>query len=208
MLCPMLRRARRLEPYYDPAHLNERAAENLRFIRETMEHTSRFTAVPGRGMVLIGLTALVAAAIAASRSAAGTWLLVWEVEAAVAITTGLLAILHKAGMSRVRLLAPPARKFALGLAPPLLAGAILTPALQHQGLGSVLPGMWLLLYGAGVMTGGTYSIRIVPLMGLCFVALGAIALYTPDAWADWLLALGFGGLHVGFGIVIARRYGG
>ncbi|HEX5520602.1 MAG TPA: hypothetical protein VFX29_02860, partial [Longimicrobiaceae bacterium] len=100
------------------------------------------------------------------------------------------------------------QKFVLSLAPPMAAGALLTLVLFRAGMVGVLPGTWLLLFGASVVTAGAFSVRIIPVMGICFMLLGALALLAPPAWGDALLALGFGALLIGFGAVIARRYGG
>lgn len=182
--------------------------DHLRFIRETMEGAACFTAVSGIGEVATGVTALAAAWVAAGQGTAWGWLLVWLWEALFAflITTG--AIVWKARRSQEELFSRPGRRFALGLFPPLIAGALLTPVLFTSGNVDVLPGLWLLLYGTGVVTGGAFSVRTVPVMGLAFMGLGAVALMTPASWGDALLAAGFGGLHIVFGALIAWRHGG
>jgi hypothetical protein len=85
---------------------------------------------------------------------------------------------------------------------------MLTVVLWRGQMANALPGTWLLLYGTAVVAGGAFSVRIVPVMGMCFMLLGAAALYAPAAWGDYLMAAGFGGLHVIFGVIIARRHGG
>lgn len=196
---------RAADPTPEPPHLAERAADNLRFIRSAMESSSRFTDVSGVGMVLIGMTA---AAIAAAASSQATAVLVWEAEAVVAVTIGLLATLRKAQGGWERLLAAPGRKFLLGLAPPLAAGGVLTVVLQRDGLLDLLPGMWLVVYGAAIASAGAFSVRILPTLGFCFMLIGTIAFLAPPSAAPWLLGAGFGGLHIVFGAIIARRYGG
>jgi hypothetical protein len=182
--------------------------DNLRFIRETMEGAAYFTAVSGLGEMTVGLTALAAAYLAARQPTAWEWLQVWLWEALVAfvITTG--AIIWKARRSQADLFSRPGQRFALGLFPPLIAGALLTPVLFTSGNVDFLPGLWLLLYGTGVVTGGAFSVRTVPVMGLAFMGVGAAAFVVPAAWGNALLAAGFGGLHLLFGAVIARRHGG
>lgn len=192
----------------EPPRLADRAADNLRFIRAAMESSSRFTDVSGIGMMLIGLTALVATLAAVAQPSDLRAVLVWEAEAGVAVTIGLLATLRKAGRRWQRLLSAPARKFLLGLAPPLAAGGVLTLALQREGHLELLPGMWLVVYGGAIAAGGAFSVSILPTLGLSFMALGAVALLGPAAWGWWLMGLGFGGLHLVFGAVVTRRYGG
>lgn len=195
----------RFEP---PRALHARAMDNLAYIRETMEGAACFTAVSGVGEIAVGVTALVAALVAARQARPHGWLAVWLVEALVAflLTTG--ASLWKARRAGQSIFSGPGRRFALSLFPPLLAGALLTAVLYPAGLVAALPGTWLLLYGAGIATGGAFSVRIVPVMGLSFMAAGALALFAPAAWADALLAAGFGGLHLLFGALIAWRHGG
>jgi hypothetical protein len=191
-----------------PVPIHSHALDNLRFIRETMERAGSFTAVPGLGFVAIGASALFAALIAARETSTGVWLITWLGEAVVALVVGFWAMLAKARAARLPLLSAAGRKFALSLAPPLLVCALLTLVLYRGGLTDAIPGVWLLLYGTGVVTGGAFSVRVVPIMGLCFMLGGAAAVFSPPAWANWYMAACFGGLHVVFGIVIARRYGG
>ena len=192
----------------ETAALHDHAIANLRFIRETMESATAFTAVPGWGGVVMGVTALIAAFLAAMQTNRNMWLSVWLGEAAVAILVGGWATDHKARAMRSPLFSGPGRRFALSFTPPLLVGALMTTVLYRAGLSELLPGLWLLLYGTGFVTGGAFSVRIVPVMGLCFMALGTVALLGPPAWETALLAMGFGGLHIVFGTIIARRYGG
>lgn len=188
--------------------LHERAAENLRFIRETMERAGGFTAVPGWGGVAMGATALAAAALAARQPTPGRWLAVWLGEALLAVALALGAMALKARRSSTRLFSAAGRKFVLSFFPPVLAGALLTAALYREGDPALLPGVWLLLYGVGVVTAGTFSVRVVPIMGGCILLLGAAALFSPATWGDAYLAAGFGALEIGFGLWIARRHGG
>ena len=189
-------------------HSTPDPAADLRFIRDTMERSASFTAVPGLGQVILGLTALAAAWLAARQSTSSEWLKVWLAEGVLAAIIAFISIRWKANRRGLPIFTGPGRRVALGLFPPLIAGALLTFLLQRAGLQSALAPAWLLLYGAGIITGGAYSVSIVPVMGLCFMATGTLAVIAPAAWANWFLAVGFGGLHIIFGLLIARRHGG
>ena len=188
--------------------INDRAIENLQFIRETMERAGSFTAVPGWGGILMGVSAILTALVSGHLPSRNLWFAAWLGEAALALAIGGWAMLQKAKAVQSPLLVGPGRKFALSLCPAMIAGAALTLVLYRGGLFQLMPGTWLLLYGVSVVTSGTFSVKVVPIMGLCFMALGIIALLSPLAFANWFMAAGFGGLHIAFGIVIARRYGG
>lgn len=194
--------------FEEPPALHERAMDNLRFIRETMERASAFTGISGWGQVAIGVTALITAFIAARQSTFQVWLSVWIGEALISLLIAGWSMDRKARAARLPLLSGPGRKVAFSLSPPLIVGALLTVVLYQSGLTKPIPGVWLLLYGTGVVTGGMFSVPIVPIMGLCFMALGAVTLFSPPGFANWFLAAGFGGLHIAFGAIIARRYGG
>ncbi len=205
-------------PLRDPPALHDRAIQDLSFIRRTMEGAASFTDVPGWGLALTGVTALIAAGVAAIQPTAIRWLGVWLLEALLGATLGTALMLRKMQLRSGPgpTLSVPARKFLLGFWPAVIAGAILTVSLADRGgmwqpgsrAPEVLPGLWLLLYGVGVVTAGAFSVRAVPLMGIGFMCLGAVALLVPTLPGDLLLAAGFGGLQIAFGAYIARRHGG
>ncbi len=181
--------------------------DNLRFIRQTMESATAFTAISGWGVVIVGCTAVLATVLAHG-STPGRWLAVWLGEAVLSFLIAGGATVRKARNSRQPVFSQPGKRFALSFSPPMIVGALLTLVLYRAGLNDAIPGMWLLVYGTGIVTGGAFSGRVVPVMGLSFMALGAAVLFLPVAFVDWLMLAGFGGLHVVFGFLIARRYGG
>lgn len=201
--------ARKLIPSESPpVALHDRAMDNLRYIRETMERSASFTHVSGIGGVVMGAVALTAAALAQSVETQVLWLAIWLGAAALSGGVAILFMARKSRAEGVSLLTGPGRKFTWNVIPPLVAGGVLTAALLRLGFIDLMPGMWLLLYGTSVVTGGSYSVRSVPLMGGAFMLAGAAALMTPTAWGDLWMAAGFGGLHIVFGIVIWRKHGG
>jgi len=185
-----------------------RAFEDLRFIRETMARASSFTAIPGWGTVIMGVTALVAAALAARQPTPDGWFVIWQAEAWLALIIGVSAMIQKARRLEAPLFSGAGGRFVFGFGPPLMAGAVLTAVLHSLGLFEALPGTWLLLYGTAVVTGGAFSVRAVRVMGLCFMLVGVIAFVTPPSWGDALMATGFGGFNILFGALIALRHGG
>lgn len=192
----------------DPEPLGDQALESLRFIRSTMEASTAFTAVPGRGMVAMGLIGAAGAAAAARQASPGAWLAVWLLTGALAAGVGFAAMVLKARAADSPLLVGSGRRFALAFLPPVLAAVLLTFAIARVERHELLPGMWMLLYGVATMAGGTFSVRVIPAMGACFALAGLIALFAPAAWGDASMALTFGALHVGFGAVVWRRHGG
>ena len=196
-----------LAPREEPPALQARALDELSFIRRTMEQAGSFTMVSGWAQVAIGALAVVAAWVARGQPTPHTWLAVWVGAAALALAIAFLGLLYKARATGASPFAGPARRFAMAFGLPLLSGGALTVALDRAGMGGLLPGTWLLLFGTAVACGGAFSVRIVPVMGLCFMTLGVAALFAPGA-GDLFMALGFGGLLMGFGVAIARRHGG
>ena len=190
-----------------PVGLHAHAMDNLQYIRRTLERAGEFTAVPGKGGVLMGVVGVMAGRLAVSQASAGGWLAVWSSAAVVAMAIGIVGAALKSRRFKTPLLSGPGRKFIAGFAPALLAGAVLTVVFYRAGIVGFLPGVWLLLYGAAVLAAGSASVRVVPIMGACFMLVGTAALFLPG-WNDVLLPVGFGGLHLIFGTAIAVKYGG
>jgi hypothetical protein len=191
-----------------PPSLHGRAMDNLQFIRKTMERSTHFTAVPGYGGIFMGLTAIGAAFIANQQVLIKDWLIVWAVEAVLAFAIGLFAMWQKSKIANVLLNSAPAKKFAMSFLPPLICAFVITIGLWRLGHFETLIPVWILLYGAAVIMGGSFSVKSVPIMGWCFIALGTLAFVLPANFGNSMMALSFGILHIVFGAIIARRFGG
>jgi hypothetical protein len=198
----------RVEPERQPRSISSRAADDLTFIRSAMERSSAFTAIPGAGGVVMGVIGLVAAVVGARQPTPDRWLATWLVAAFFAVIVALVAMVWKARRAGLTLTSTSARRFALGIGAPLVAGAAITYELWAVRSFTAMAPAWLLLYGAGVLAGGMFSVPVVRAVGVCFMAAGIAAVLTPPEWGNIWLAIGFGGLHVGFGAYIARNLGG
>jgi len=192
----------------EPIPLHSRAIEDLSFIRETMERATTVTSVPGWGGAAMGVTAVLAAWVASRQGSRAEWLAVWLGEAVVALGIGGVTMVRKAELTGSSLRTRTGRLFVTSFVPPILAGAVLTVACHYLGFSRVLPGVWLLLYGTAVVTAGAFSVRLVPIMGACFMALGVAAALAPPALGPVAMVVGFGGLHVVFGTLVVRGHGG
>jgi len=188
--------------------MQARAMDNLRFIRGIMESAATFTAVSGWGRVVIGVTAIGAALIGARQTLPSTWVATWLAEAGIAMGISIASMTIKSHAANQPLLTGTFRKLVLSFSPAMFAGVVLTALFVQHGLFSWLPGSWMLLYGAAVISAGTYSTRSVPVMGAAFMAAGAVAFLVPPSWHTIMMIAAFGGLHIVFGVLIARRHGG
>ena len=189
--------------------LHDHALHNIRYIREAMERSTAFTSIPGWGGVAIGLSA-VATSIIAARLALQPrmWVAAWLADAVIAAVIAAVTILIKARRVGVSLASPPARRFFVSYSAPLIAAALITLALFRAGVFAPLPSVWLLLYGASFISSGAFSIRLVPILGVLFMLLGLAACFVSLPIGNMLMGAGFGGLHIVFGYLIARSYGG
>ncbi|MBX3175918.1 MAG: hypothetical protein KF886_01015 [Candidatus Hydrogenedentes bacterium] len=201
-----------------PVALHDRAMENLSFIRDAMERSEPFTGISGKGLIAMGLLALAGGHAARLHRSPDWWIYTWLAVAVLGCVAGLATMCWKMRNLDRPSVARATRRFALNVAPAVLAGVFLTEIFYELGLNALMPGLWLLLYGTGVVAGGALSVRIIPAMGGYLMILGAVALF----WTQWgeqpfaranpvgeiAMVLGFGGGHIVTGAIIWRRYGG
>ena len=184
-------------------NLDMHAIATLRYIRASMDGAGS-VAIPGSSGIAMGGIALVATALSMMPDLARHWLVIWLVAAPLAAIVGAVLLAKSGSIATFVATGTPGRKLALGLLPSLFAGAVMTAVLWRADLTAAIPGTWLLLYGCGLISASVSTTAVVAWMGLCFAGLGVVALLGPVALHLPLLALGFGGLHIVFGILIAR----
>ena len=195
-------------PSASPPALSDRAIENLRYIREAMERAEPVTIISGWGIAAAGGVAFVATAATVRMPMGTRWIVTWVTAAVVAFAVSLGGTMRKANRNETPFLSAATQRLALAFFPGMFIAAILTGALLRIGLRELVVPLWLLAYGAAVTAAGMFSVRIIPVMGVCFILLGTLAAFFPRGFETWFMAAGFGALHVLFGVLIARRYGG
>jgi hypothetical protein len=190
-----------------PIPIEDRALGTLAYIRRSIE-TSGSLAVPGMAGVVMGCIGLLAAATASTPRWAPSWPAIWTFAGAIAFLVGGALMARETAQSGHARYLGPVRKFLLCLCPALFAGAVLTAVLWRAAMFSLLPGTWLLLYGCAVLSASTVTIpstmRLISIMGALFVGLGSLAFVLPAQTHTWILGIGFGALHILFGMLIGR----
>lgn len=182
--------------------VHEHAEGQLRVIRAAMERAGSFTAVSGWGGVLMGGVGIAAGHLAGRSHEPREWALVWLMAAGVAVPVGVATAMYRARTAGVDLAAGVARRFVLCLATPVVAGVVLSAGLLQRESYELLPTVWLTLYGTGVVVAGVFSTRLITVLGVGFMVLGAAAAFAPWWLATVLVAVGFGGLHILAGLTV------
>ncbi len=190
-----------------PISIETRALGTLAYIKRSIE-SSGSMAVPGTAGVVMGCIGMLAAIAASTPRWSPHWAAIWMLGGATAFVGGGALMAREAAQSGHARYLGPVRKFLLCLCPALFAGAVLTGVLWRAGLVSLLPGTWLLLYGCAVLSASTVTIastmRLIGIMGALFVALGCLAFVSPAQMHTALLGVGFGVLHIVFGLLVGR----
>lgn len=189
------------------AAIESRALGTLAYIRASIESSSSMD-VPGMAGIVMGIIGALTALVVSLPSLASHWLAIWLAAAALALVLGGFLVARQVVRRGHSGYLGPTRKFLLCLLPSLLAGAVLTSVFGTVGATGFIPGTWLLLYGCAVLSASTVTTpaiaRLICIMGALFVALGTMAFALPAASHTAMLGLGFGGLHITFGVLIGR----
>ena len=158
--------------------------------------------------IVMGIIGILAAILVSLPRWTPHWLAIWLLAAVIALLLGGALVARQIAQRGHTRYLGPARKFLLCLCPALLAGAVLTWVLLTAGMSGVIPGMWLLLYGCAVVSASTATVtgiaRLIGIMGALFVVLGSITFALPPMTHTLMLGLGFGVVHIIFGILIGR----
>jgi hypothetical protein len=166
------------------------------------------SAVSGTGLMLNAMIAVAAMAIAADIDPLRERLIVWIGAAFVAPVVCGLATRRKALRNQLLLIGDRGRRFLFCLAPVLAVGGVMTLALWRTPEIVLLPGLWTMLYGCGVLAAGAYAVAPIVQMGACFVVLGLFIHAVPAEASNMLLGLSFGGLNFYYGFQVYRHHGG
>jgi hypothetical protein len=194
----------RTMPTAKTVSLDMHAIATLRYIRASMEAASN-VAIPGSAGIVMGSVGFIAAGLSLVPQLQPYWLTIWLAAAPFAAVAGGILLSSSTSLAAFIGTGTPGRKLALGLLPCLFAGAVLTAVLWSAERTGTIPGTWLLLYGCALISASVSTLAIVAWMGICFAGLGITALLAPPVLQVPLLGLGFGGLHILFGTLIARR---
>lgn len=189
--------------------IGNRAADDLAYVRQVLDRSENFSAVPGLGGIGMGTVALGAAWFARVQPGIDRWMMVWVGAAVVACAIGAVAVVRKARRRGQPLDSGAAKRFSRGLLPPLLLGLVLTVAAWQATSWTLLVPIWLGCYGVGVLAAGAVSTAsVVPRFGMSLLVCAAIAAALPQPWQDVMMAIGFGVGHLITGEIVRRRYGG
>jgi hypothetical protein len=190
-------------PQAKVVNMDMHAIATLRYIRASIDGAGS-VAIPGSAGIVMGLIGLAAAALSWVPHLAAYWLFIWLIAAPIAAAAGGLLLAKSASVATFVATGTPGRKLAFGLLPSLFVGAVMTAVLWSADLTQAIPGTWLLLYGCALFSASVSTTMIVAWMGVSFAGFGILTLLSPVGLHIPLLAMGFGGLHILFGILIAR----
>jgi hypothetical protein len=199
--------------------------QDLQAIRSIMENSARFLSLSGLSGVWAGITALAGAGVAhvcirsyyQDYNARGHFsgeafdalqvklLVLAIVVLGVALAGGYLFTHLKVKKQGGRLLNMASRKMLLNLAIPLLTGAVFILGMLYHHTWLLAAPACLVFYGLALLNGSKYTLHDIRYLGVLEISLGLVALFFP-AWSLYFWALGFGVLHIVYGLIMWLKY--
>ena len=193
----------------------EEARENLRVIRQTMERSTKYSTLSGISGVLVGLAGIA--------GVVATWVLgpgaaiyhhplrlasIWIVTLFTAIGIDLICNKRRAARVGKHIVSSLGAHIVLAALPAFFAAGILTYFFFQHHLLIYLWGVWMLCYGLAICAVGLFSVRPATYLGSAFVIAGAATLLMPAVpYHLIMMAVTFGGFHILYGVLMARRHG-
>ncbi|WP_166336446.1 hypothetical protein [Sphingobacterium chungjuense] len=197
--------------------------EELGNIRKLMEKSSKFVSISGLSGVLVGIYALLGAAygyitVYGFKSQFGYRDFYVTDEAVIdklviaaivvlfaALLTGYLMAQRKAKINRQSIWNITSKNLLFAVAVPLVTGGIVSIVLINRGAYSMIASMLLIFYGLALTSGSVYTFKEVRYLGILEVILGIFALAIPG-YGVWFWAIGFGVLHIIYGLIVHYKY--
>jgi len=211
----------------------ERAAEELKVIRQLMQRPVRYSTQSGLSGIVAGCAALLGLAAdwavcnayaGSPRTAMRVNLGVWAGVFVVAFTAVCLITRLRERAQGMPFWSPVKMRILRAIAPPFLAGAGLTGAVMYRwyhGIGpnewGLIPSIWMAFYGVALWQVGEFSAIETRLLGVAFIAaalpVAAFWQYSipgtePGTAPYWTLGATFGGFHLIYGAIVWVRHGG
>lgn len=195
--------------------------DELAQIKAMMERSTKFLSLAGWSGIVAGVTGVVAALMAAnltgalgselvlaanfSRSTDVSLLIIALVALTVSIAGVVLLSNKKARRDSLPVWTASSRRFVSNMAIPLAVGGILSLTLALKGVAGLIPAVMLLFYGLAMFIAGNFTFGEIRYMGMIEMALGLLAVWFPR-YSLVIWAIGFGLLHIVYGIYLHLRY--
>lgn len=186
-------------------------------IRTMMERSSKFLSLYGGAGILAGIYALLGAFLAHSvlnfnpdqvnydTPNAGMIILLGLAVLALALGSAILLSFRKAQRRGEKIWNTVSKRLLAHMAPPLVAGGLLILILIAKGLVGLIAPLSLIFYGIALYNAGIYTYGEVKALGLFQVLLGLLGCFFIE-YGLFLWALGFGILHIFYGIYLHYKY--
>ncbi|MBI1225297.1 MAG: hypothetical protein GC192_08680 [Bacteroidetes bacterium] len=123
----------------------------------------------------------------------------------LAVASGIYFTTRKAKRKGQKVWDQSALRMLSNLAIPLIVGGIFCLVLYRERQILLIAPATLVFYGLALVNGSKFTLNDIRYLGLCEIGLGIIGLFFPGYGLE-LWAIGFGLLHIAYGLVMYRKY--